>query len=375
MEIICCRHDSEEAQRAFRLRYEVFFKAFGSLPDMNHEAKVYIDEFDKFSRIYIAINNGRVIATARTIYDRDVDFSNVQPALYEMLDLRVFAPSQLGSLALSSKFAVSSDQRGSFAAYLISAKIYKDVLDDGINFLFSTCPPDRINFYSRIGFHIHSQLNLFEGGLLAPIILVVRDWKHLNSIKSPLLKQIKNEAIVTEDDESVAWFYKKYGESLNSFASTFDASMLDEVSQNISKNLEQSEFKTRHIFNEMSATDIEKLISANKLLHFSPGDCIAPMTDYRNEFFIILGGEIQICSEGSECASHNLGPGEVFAEIEMLSRSQINASCKAISKTTLAILTVDDIERLIKSDANLASRFLYNLSIAISNKIARRLVV
>jgi hypothetical protein len=375
MEIICCRHDSEDAQKAFRLRYEVFLKAFGSLPDMNHEAKVYIDALDKFSRIYVAINNGKAIATARTIYDRDVDFSTSQPDLYEMLDLRVFALSQPGSLALSSKFAVSSDQRGSFAAYLISAKIYKDALDDGINFLFSTCPPDRINFYSRLGFHIHSPLKLFEGALLAPIVLVIKDWQHLNSIRSPLLKQIKNEAIVKIDDESVAWFYTNYGQSLNSFASTFDASLLDKFSQNISKNLEVSEFKSSHIFNQISANDIEKLISANKLLHVLPGNFIAPMTDYRNEFFIILDGDIQIFSESCDCASHTLGPGDVFAEIAMLSRSQIHASCKAISKTTLAIVTMDDIERLMKSDSNLASRFLHNLSIAISNKIAKRLAV
>ena len=375
MEIICCHHDSEEAQRAFRLRYEVFSEAFGSLPDMNHDAKVYIDDLDKFSRIYIAIINGRVIATARTIYDRDVDFSTQQAALYEMLDLRVFAPSQRGSMALTSKLAVSSEQRGSFAAYLISAKMYKDLLDDGINFLFSTCPPDRINFYSRLGFYIHSQPRLFDGGLLAPIVFVVKDWQHLNSIRSPLLKQIKNQAIVEKADESITWFYTNYGQSLSSFASTFDASMLDKFSQNISETLEKSEFKSTHIFSQMSAEDIEKLVSANKLLHFLPGNFIAPMTDYRNEFFIILDGEIQIFSDDSEVGSHSLGPGDVFAEIAMLSRSQINASCKVVSKTTLAIVTGDDIERLIKSDPNLASRFLYNLSIAISNKTVRSLVV
>lgn len=43
------------------------------------------------------------------------------------------------ALAISTKFAISPSHRGVFATNLIAAGMYRDFLDDGIDFVFSGC--------------------------------------------------------------------------------------------------------------------------------------------------------------------------------------------------------------------------------------------
>ena len=95
MKIICCDASAEAAQLAFRLRYKVFGAELNFQdPDINAADGTYIDELDKHARIYVAIKDGEAIATARAIYDRDLDFAtSLPPFLVELLNLRKFTES------------------------------------------------------------------------------------------------------------------------------------------------------------------------------------------------------------------------------------------------------------------------------------------
>jgi hypothetical protein len=89
MDIICCRSREDVALTAFRLRYQVYGAEIG-VDDaaIDHERKIYTDEFDAVARIYVAIKDGAAIATCRSVYDRDYDFRRDLPrSVFDMLGL------------------------------------------------------------------------------------------------------------------------------------------------------------------------------------------------------------------------------------------------------------------------------------------------
>ena len=364
MEVIRCDASSEEAQEAFKLRYEVFAAEYGVSydPNMNHQDKIYIDQFDQYAKIYVVISEGRAIATSRTLYDRDYDF-NLLPEFYKILGLNNFLTTHKGTLAVSSKIAVAPDQRGSLATPLITSRSFKDAVDDGINFLFSACAPGLLHFYSKLGFQMYTQPRSTEIGLQTPIVLSIKDLQYLRNIHSPLLNEIQPDKMVSQDDSSVKWFYENYGQLLQSFVSNYDSEILDRLHKNIGNS-------DKHIFNGIPLKEIEKLISSNKIIHLLPGDYITKSNDISNVFFIVIEGNIEVTNDIDESSAEILGPGDIFAETSMLSRKKVSANYKAASKVTLAVAGKRDIERIIKSDPELAARILYNLSTFLSTKCA-----
>ena len=74
MDIICCDYKSDLAQEAFRLRYEVYSEEFGvNDVNINHEKRIYTDQNDRFAKIYLALKDGKAIATVRSISSVDCD--------------------------------------------------------------------------------------------------------------------------------------------------------------------------------------------------------------------------------------------------------------------------------------------------------------
>lgn len=61
---------TEEDNRAsFKLRYQIYVKSMGRLKDKgDHEKEELRDEYDKFARAVIAVQNGEPIGTLRLFW-------------------------------------------------------------------------------------------------------------------------------------------------------------------------------------------------------------------------------------------------------------------------------------------------------------------
>jgi len=370
MEIVCCNSTSEEAQLAFRLRYEVFGSELGFQDlDIDHKNRVYRDSLDEHARIYVAIKEGKAIATARVVYDRDVALDKaLTEFMFNLLGLERFSP-HTGSLAVSTKFAISPHHRGTLAANLITTKMYGDFIDEEIHFLFSMCAPYLINFYSQLGFRMYSRSMNFSVGLVTPIVLVMRDWEHLRNTRSPLFRQINKRKLCDETHASVKWFYDHYGDSLETFVASYDDRVVEKMLKYSSNASSRTNLEDVGIFNAMSSEDIKKVLGAGKLLNFVAGDMIVQTGNTMDEMFIVIDGEIEVSFKEDDLPSFQLGPGQVFGEISMLSRTARTADCAATSDAQLAIISRQNLERLIKVEPELAARFLYNLSRVLSYRL------
>ena len=371
MDIICCRSREDVALTAFRLRYQVYGAEIG-VDDaaIDHERKIYTDEFDAVARIYVAIKDGAAIATCRSVYDRDYDFRRDLPrSVFDMLGLEKFLKEHAGTLAISTKFAISPSHRGSLAAHLVTAKMFDDIVDDGIDFVFSWCAPYLLGFYSQLGFHTYTNAISDKNGLWTPIVLATRDWEHLRDVKSPLYKQLEKKGLCERTHTSVDWFHDKFGNSLDTAAAVYNDSVLDKIFSLDGGGNSSKDLQNMSIFNSMAAADVNKIIGSSRILSFAAGESIILTGQIQDEMFIILEGEMEATLETPRSPVLRFGPGHVLGEIALLTRAKRAADYRATIPSRLVFLTRQGLAKLMKVEPELSARLLYNISQSLSLKM------
>lgn len=371
MDIICCRSREDVALTAFRLRYLVYGAEIG-VDDaaIDHERKIYTDEFDAVARIYVAIKDGAAIATCRSLYDRDYDFRRDLPrSIFDMLGLEKFLKEHAGTLAISTKFAISPSHRGSLAAHLVTAKMFDDIVDDGIDFVFSWCAPYLLGFYSQLGFHTYTNAISDKNGLWTPIVLATRNWEHLRDVKSPLYKQLEKKGLCERTHTSVDWFHDKFGNSLDTAAAVYNDSVLDKIFSLDGGGNSSKDLQNIGIFNSMAAADVNKIIGSSRILSFAAGESIILTGQIQDEMFIILEGEIEATLETPRSPVLRFGPGHVLGEIALLTRAKRAADYRATIPSRLVFLTRQGLAKLMKVEPELSARLLYNISQSLSLKM------
>lgn len=373
MEIIRCDSSSEAARKAFRLRYQVYAHELRlDDPYIDHKNEIYEDSYDKHSRIYVALKDGEAIATVRALYDREYDFVGGLPeSIRSMLGLENFLAHYSKSLSISTRFAISPNHRGSLAANLVTARMFRDFIDEDINFVFSWCAPYLFNFYSQLGFHMYKRSVSDKDGLWTPIVLPIRDWKYLQEIQSPLRKQIDKTKFDDPVHPSVEWFRGAYGELLETFVANYDENILTKIFTFGGDQASKIDHQDISIFSGMSAADIKKIVGSGKLLRFKSGQTVIESGQVTNEMFIVIDGEIRISLKGSDQLSFKIGPGQVFGEVSMLSRALRTADCVATQNTQLAIISRQNLQRLMRVEPELSTQLLFNLAASLSLKLRR----
>lgn len=370
MDIICCDYESDVAQEAFKLRYDVYSKEIiTNDPNINHTNKIYTDSIDKIARIYIALKDGKAIATVRSVSDKDCDFSKViTPGIFGTLGMTKFLKDHSGTLAYSDKFAISSDSRGSFAAALMTARMYQDYLVDNTNFVFAICAPYLFEFYMQLGFHIYGESVCDEIGLFTPIVLPVSDWNHLKTIRSPLYKNVKNQSLPDEPHPSVKWFYKNFSSSIDEFVSKCDERTL-EMALKISISQGSDIQGGANIFSGMTELEVRDLIRPANILNLSAGQEIIKNRQTTDEMFIIIRGEVVRSLDESSPAQLRLCAGDTFGEISMLTRTPRYGYYFASVDTKLAIISRQNLSKIMKTNQDLAIKLLLNISKSLALKL------
>ena len=372
MDIICCKSTDEAAQQAFRLRYEIFATEMGyGLDGIDHEKRTFSDAFDPWAQIYVAIKNGEVISTARTVYSRECDFLTMLPDdLSGAWDIEAFLKHFPATLAVSTKFASSPHHRGSIAATLITSRMFGDMLDHGIDFVFSMCSPYLIDFYTQLGFRVYSPSYADDVGFTTPIVLVLRDWQHLQVIKSPLLKQLVKRQLCAGEHPSVRWFYDTYGSKLETFVSAHDEAALSKLLSFSGKD-EAGSSEQASIFQAMSAEEITSVTALGKLFNVAAGQPVIQTGQQDDEMYIVVDGEILERRLDGELPSFKIGPGQVIGEIALLTGTIRASDFIAASDVKLASLSKQSMARLMKARPELAARLLFNLARLQSIKLIR----
>src|SRR5262249_55782818 len=128
------------------------------------------------------------------------------------------------------------------------------------------------------------------------------------------------------------------------------------------------------LLRHMPAQDIEDLLPAVQQRRVAAGEVLFRAGDPGDALFIVAGGRVQITSEaGSSIAE--LGDGDAFGEMALLSGGARTATAVPLSDVELLEITRADFNRMLANDGQLAKavqrlshdRALKNLSQGVPN--------
>jgi len=109
------------------------------------------------------------------------------------------------------------------------------------------------------------------------------------------------------------------------------------------------------MFDELSAADLEALASRLAEHHFMPNETVFSIGERGAAMYIVLSGEVEIFLPpskpgGENVLLKNLHQGQVFGELSLFDDKPRSASAKALTESTVLVLTREDlIEHLGRS--------------------------
>lgn len=370
MRIVQCRFNDPLAREAFRLRYDVFIDELGYTdPKADHANGLYCDELDAFSRIYVALNEQeQVIATARSIYLKDLDErTTIPPPLLAGFDIELFYHRFRASLAISTKFVVAKNYRRTLAAHMITLSIFKDLVDDEIFFVFSTCAPSLLSFYRNLGFRNYSPPDFDQIGMYFPIILSVYDDDFFNKCGSPFRRITNKLHGSAENEAAIRWFKKTFSERFDRYVFSINDDVIDDLIETTTA-LEASSKVT--IFSDIAIQDRRRIMSQCLAMRVLAGQTIMASDQTEGVSYLILDGQVDVSRE-AKSLKPPLGKGDVITECNDFTHNH-KLTYIARMDCTLLIVSISMLNKLSKQDSALAKVLTSNIIRSVAQRMRQR---
>lgn len=117
------------------------------------------------------------------------------------------------------------------------------------------------------------------------------------------------------------------------------------------------------LFDGCSDADVRKVINAGLLNSYTPGEHVFWKDDTGQALYAIVAGrvEIRLPQNGREVVLAELGHGEVFGEMSLVSREMRSASAVAASDLELFVLNESELQWLMSKYPKISSKILLNL--------------
>jgi len=139
------------------------------------------------------------------------------------------------------------------------------------------------------------------------------------------------------------------------------------VARQISGLVGRSQF-----FAEFSRDDIAVLADYMEVYRARPGDIIIREGDAGDFMLLIIEGDVDILKKGARGEQQHMtsvGPGMTLGEMSMIDGEPRFATCLATRPTTFAVLTRDNMAKIILDHPSLGSKILVKLVTMLSLRL------
>jgi CRP-like cAMP-binding protein len=99
------------------------------------------------------------------------------------------------------------------------------------------------------------------------------------------------------------------------------------------------------LFSSCSEEDLRAIAAIATEAEFAPGDVLCRQGDDGGEFFVILGGRVDVSRDGESIDT--LRPGDFFGELALITRALRNATVQAIEPLQALVIQADDFRDLL----------------------------
>lgn len=125
-------------------------------------------------------------------------------------------------------------------------------------------------------------------------------------------------------------------------------------------------------FTEFSQEDISSLAEYLEVYRAQPGDIIIREGDQGDFMILIVEGEIDILKKNFWTEQQHMtsaGPGMTLGEMSMIDGEPRFATCMASQPTTFAVLTRDNMAKIILDHPSLGSKVLVKMVTMLSSRL------
>lgn len=354
-----------DRETIFRLRYEIYVEEIGyRYQHADHERRLLTDPGTRQSRLLMAMDEGRVVGTAKCDWGGEVEFTDEERMVYDLgRFLPVVKPAGIG---IFSRFMAAPSHRSGDVPIRLFDSVLRFLLEKHAALLFLDCRPHLINTYERLGFRTYTRTYSDPmAGLLVPLVLVLDDREHLRRVGArwlPLFDAYPPDAARLREVVAILPDYSP----VHTVNSPETGDPRNDIEQFLSIEDPGGQIS---IFDNLDEADVARLVAASHIIECQPGDRIIAEHVTDQTVFLVLEGVVEVRKEGRVVAV--LTRGAVLGEIAFMLQGRRTADVFAASAgVRILALRHKSLTQLIESESKVAARFLLNFTRILCVKLA-----
>ncbi|WP_222427833.1 Crp/Fnr family transcriptional regulator [Sporomusa sp. KB1] len=346
----------QEKKEIFRFRYHVYAKEIGHrLASIDHRKEMLCDELDEGGILLYAKTETNLVGTLRVNIGYLQDFPPyiVRNFLLDRFqNFNSYNGSQL--YAYNSKGIISSNYRRSGIHHLLEEISYKLYCDNHVHFSFGNCNSYLLPFHERYGYRRYTR-NWADPdyGLQVPLVLLIDDIAHLQTVNSPMLNVAYNRTV--PNDQTRKWFYREFPEAAKVISNR--AVTEDAYWAYLRKCLQHSPHKAIPVLHGIPESAAKKFVhSCGAILKCHTGEPIITCRDSGNELNILLAGRLET-SDGKYIL-----PGQFFGEVGLVNRTKHTSNVFASTDGEILVLSFQYFKKFSNTYPDISRKILQNLA-------------
>ena len=353
----------EERESIYRFRYRVFSQHLGrdDLDGLDHERHVLSDALDAISTHFYF---GDVGAPVAAVTLSPVEDSHLSAELWDFLGISrlkgAIAPERM---RLVNWLLVDPEYSGSALVPLLLGSCYEQLLDSDVEILLTFCRPGLVAFYERFGLEQYSYATQLKGvGLRCPLMLVAKDGAGLRAARSPLLRLL----LKSDPEERV----NETRLRLEPIVDLFQASQIlvnDELW--IEGGIKFIDRPVPKLFDGIGEDSIRQIMKLASVISCQTGELITRKGETSDDMYLIVSGTFEACTHDTG-ERHHLGPGDLFGEVEHLSKTPRREDVRSASPGHVAALKADRIFHWMETNPEPGVRVAVNLAKLLAGRLA-----
>ena len=357
---------AEQREACYRLIYEIFCEEMGIMrQDADHQSRIVRDEGLAVTHVLHAEINGELGGTMGIVIgdSNGAPFPEHIERDYEILRFLPAVPRH--RMAFNMRFLVRPEHRSSPLPFRMIVEASRVQIERGIELVFCFCQPHLLNLYASLGFRPYAPVFDVTGfGVVVPLVLIVPDSAYMRAIRSPLYRYLPKHI---ENAELAARIHALLPEeSPVTVSESLEGASWSEAFSLLSRPRSRT-----GAFEGFTNAEIEAFLERSQTLECSDGQHIVVKGQDTRPAFVVLEGAAEVRAGGRVIARFD--EGEMFGEFAMLLHTRRTADVYASGKR-VRFLVLDErtLQRLLTTRAELAAKFLLNLSRSLALRVLGR---
>ena len=350
-----------EILTVLKLRYQIYVQEMQVyVSEADHEQGVLTDDRDLTDRLLYAEVDGEVVGAISLTIGADAPIDQGFETIFNLERFSRFIPET--GMSVATRLVVKPEYRSTSLSFKLMAEASRVATEAGVQLMFCTCQPHLLKMYNRIGFRSYN-IEIYNDpqfGIMIPLVLMMGDAGHLNSIRSPMRNFF---AAGTYDTAALPKVMEAMGTAM------VHEMTKDEMNQSV--DLGENPHPKRVLFFEgLSEEEMQEVIGLGHVFECHAGDRVIKQGQVTKTVYVPLSGYLEVKQKNRLVAL--VQTGEILGEQAFLLDSRRTADVYA-GAGGVKILSIDDrnLNQLTQKAGRLAALLLMNISKSLALRLAR----